>query len=76
VKVSVTDNGHGIPADRLEKIFDPYFSTKDTVTQKGMGLGLTICYSILKKHNGHIYIESQEGKGARVELYIPAYELT
>ncbi len=73
VKVSITDNGRGVPSDQLEKIFVPYFSTKDTVTQKGMGLGLAICYSIIKKHNGHIAATSEVGKGTTVELYLPAY---
>ncbi|MGE5340521.1 MAG: ATP-binding protein [Candidatus Omnitrophota bacterium] len=71
IKISITDNGKGIPPDRLEKIFEPYFTTKSTFNQKGMGLGLAICYSILKKHNGHITISSQPGKGATVEMYLP-----
>jgi signal transduction histidine kinase/Tfp pilus assembly protein PilF len=73
VKVSITDNGRGVPSDQLGKIFVPYFSTKDTVTQKGMGLGLAICYSIINKHNGHITVTSQVGKGTTVEIYLPAY---
>jgi signal transduction histidine kinase len=74
IKISITDNGRGIPKDQLGKIFDPYFSTKDTVTQKGLGLGLAICYSIVKKHNGHIAVKSEVGKGTTVELYLPAYK--
>ncbi len=73
VKISITDNGRGIPGHQIEKIFDPYFSTKDSVTQKGLGLGLAICYSIIKKHNGHIAVKSEIGKGTTVELYLPAY---
>ncbi|MGD2086978.1 MAG: ATP-binding protein [Candidatus Aminicenantes bacterium] len=73
VKISITDNGPGIPREQLGKIFDPYFSTKNTVTQKGLGLGLAICYSIIKKHNGHIAIKSEIGKGTTVELHLPAY---
>jgi PAS domain S-box-containing protein len=73
VKISIRDNGKGIPQDQLGKIFDPYFSTKHTVSQKGMGLGLAICYSIVQKHNGHIMVESQLGKGTTVTLYMPAY---
>ncbi|MCP5105070.1 MAG: hypothetical protein GY950_16905, partial [bacterium] len=72
VKVVISDNGRGIPPDHIDKIFDPYFSTKNTVTQKGMGLGLAICYSIIKKHNGHIAVTSEVGKGTTVDLYFPA----
>jgi len=74
IKISVMDTGKGIPPDQVEKIFDPYFSTKNTVTQKGMGMGLAICYSILKKHNGHISIFSQVGKGTTVDIYIPSFQ--
>lgn len=73
VKISVIDNGKGIPPELLEKIFDPYFSTKETVTQKGLGMGLAICYSIIKKHEGHIAVTSQEKKGTTVDVYLPAY---
>jgi signal transduction histidine kinase len=76
VKISVIDNGRGIPADKLEKVFDPYFTTKDTVTRKGLGLGLAICYSIIRKHNGHIAFKSKVGKGTTVELYLPTYSET
>ncbi|UCH92302.1 MAG: PAS domain S-box protein, partial [Candidatus Aminicenantes bacterium] len=74
VKVSVIDHGRGIPPELLEKIFDPYFSTKNTVSQKGLGLGLAICYSIVKKHGGHITIASEVKKGTTVDLYLPVYK--
>lgn len=74
VKISVIDRGKGIRPELVEKIFDPYFSTKDTVTQKGLGMGLAICYSIIKKHEGHIAISSQVEKGTIVEIYLPVYE--
>jgi len=73
VQILVSDKGKGIPPEQLEKVFDPYFSTKDTYHQKGMGLGLAICYSIVKKHNGYIYIKSQENVGTTVELLLPAF---
>jgi PAS domain S-box-containing protein len=72
VEVSISDNGKGIPPDHLEKVFDPYFSTKDTAYQKGMGLGLAICYSIVKKHKGSINISSDTAKGTTITLYLPA----
>lgn len=74
VKISVMDNGKGIPPELLEKIFDPYFSTKEAVTQKGLGMGLAICYSIIKKHEGHIVITSQVEKGTTVDVYLPVYQ--
>jgi PAS domain S-box-containing protein len=73
VHISVIDNGRGIPPELLEKIFDPYFSTKDTVSQKGLGMGLAICYSIAKKHDGHIAITSEVEKGTTVDLYLPVF---
>jgi signal transduction histidine kinase len=72
VKILIKDNGIGIPRRNIEKIFDPYFSTKKKVNQEGMGLGLTLCYSIIKKHDGHITVESKKGKGTTVTLYLPA----
>ncbi len=68
VRVSVADQGIGIPQDHLSKIFDPYFTTK----QKGSGLGLATTYSIIKRHEGHISVSSALGKGACFTLYLPA----
>lgn len=65
------DTGIGIPAENLPKIFDPYFSTKEMGCQKGMGLGLAICYSIIKHHHGHILAESKPGEGTRIHIYLP-----
>ena len=73
VHVSVSDNGKGIPTELREKIFDPYFSTKNTVSQKGLGLGLALCYSIVTKHDGHIAITSEVQKGTTVAVYLPVY---
>jgi signal transduction histidine kinase len=72
VKISVRDQGKGIPAENLKKLFIPYFSTKDEFTRKGLGLGLTLCYSIIKRHEGHIEIKSEEGKGTEVNVFLPA----
>ena len=68
VRVTVTDQGIGIPQDHLSKIFDPYFTTK----QKGSGLGLATTYSIIKRHEGHISVSSALGQGACFTLYLPA----
>ena len=73
VKILIQDNGIGIPRKNIRKIFDPYFSTKDKMNQEGMGLGLTICYSIIKKHEGHITVESEKGKGTTAILYLPVF---
>ena len=72
VKITITDTGCGIPEKHIDKIFDPYFSTKERATKKGMGLGLTIAYSIIKSHGGKIFVNSEEGKGTEVEIYLPA----
>jgi len=67
VVLTISDEGDGIPSQDLPKIFDPYFSTKE----HGSGLGLTICYSIVKNHGGHISVQSVEGKGASFTIYLP-----
>jgi two-component system cell cycle sensor histidine kinase/response regulator CckA len=68
IKLSIQDQGVGIPEKYLQKVFDPYFSTKST----GSGLGLAITYSIVKKHEGHITVESQAGIGTTFHIYLPA----
>ena len=67
IAVTITDEGIGIPKKQLAKIFDPYFTTKE----QGNGLGLTISYSIVKKHGGHISVESEEEKGTIFTVYLP-----
>lgn len=67
VVLTITDEGDGISSQNLPKIFDPYFSTKE----QGSGLGLTICYSIVKNHGGHISVQSVEGKGTSFTIYLP-----
>ncbi|MEW5818518.1 MAG: ATP-binding protein, partial [Spirochaetota bacterium] len=70
IKVSVKDYGIGIREEDLHKIFDPYFTTK----QKGSGLGLAIAYSVIKKHGGHISVESWPGVGTTFHIYLPAID--
>jgi signal transduction histidine kinase len=69
VGVSITDDGVGIPADRLPHIFDPGFTTKGVGI--GTGLGLSICFKIAEDHGGRIEVESQEGKGSTFTLWLP-----
>jgi two-component system cell cycle sensor histidine kinase/response regulator CckA len=68
VDISIKDTGIGIPGKYLQKIFEPYFTTKD----KGSGLGLATSYSIIKNHNGEIKVESEPGKGTTFRIYLPA----
>ncbi len=68
VKIAVTDQGTGIPAEIMPMVFDPFFTTKAT----GNGLGLAICHSIASRHNGFLGVESIEGRGTSFTLYIPA----
>ncbi len=69
VKLSIRDQGIGIPKEYLQKIFDPYFTTK----QKGSGLGLATSYSIISNHGGYIMAESQVGIGTTFYIYLPAF---
>nr|HID57889.1 PAS domain S-box protein [Desulfobacterales bacterium] len=70
VKISIEDQGVGIPKEHLSRVFDPYFTTK----QKGSGLGLTTAYSIIKEHDGYIGVESKLGEGTCFNIYLPASE--
>jgi signal transduction histidine kinase/ActR/RegA family two-component response regulator len=70
IGISITDQGIGIAEEYLSKIFDPYFTTK----QKGSGLGLATSYSIIKRHYGHITVESRLGVGTTFHIYLPASE--
>ncbi|MEJ2167114.1 MAG: PAS domain S-box protein, partial [Desulfobacterales bacterium] len=70
VEITVQDDGNGIAPEHLPKIFDPYFSTKS----EGSGLGLTMSYTIIKRHDGHIAVESEAGKGTVFRIYLPATE--
>ncbi len=67
-RVSITDEGPGIPENLLRRIFDPFFSTKE----QGKGLGLATSYSIIRSHGGYIHAESPRGQGATFSIYLPA----
>jgi PAS domain S-box-containing protein len=68
IKVSVRDSGIGIAPKHIEHVFDPYFTTK----KRGSGLGLAVSYSIIRKHHGHITLESELNKGTSFHVYLPA----
>ncbi len=72
IRVDIEDTGEGIHPDNLPKIFDPYFSTRRRVAQKGLGFGLSIVYSILRRHKGHIEVTSEAGVGTTATFYLPA----
>lgn len=76
IQVTIQDCGKGIPKEILASIFDPYFSTKSRGAQKGMGLGLTMAYSIVTRHEGQIIVESEVGVGSKFNLFLPAVEKT
>jgi CheY-like chemotaxis protein len=68
LRITMADEGAGIAPEHLDRIFEPYFTTK----QSGSGLGLATTYSIIDKHNGHISVISRPGKGTTFTLYLPA----
>ena len=72
VRIVVADDGLGIPDELVSKIFDPFFTTKEV--GEGTGLGLSVCYGIVKEHGGELHVESEEGKSTTftVELPLPS----
>ena len=71
IEISVSDTGCGIPAAHLERLFEPFFSTKG---RKGTGLGLAVAWGIVEQHNGRIEVESEVGKGATFRVLLPIGE--
>jgi signal transduction histidine kinase len=71
--ITLSDTGSGISRENLLKIFDPYFSTKQRCSQKGMGLSLALCHTIIVKHGGIITVESAIGSGTTFHVWLPIH---
>jgi signal transduction histidine kinase len=71
VRISVIDSGVGIAPEALSRLFEPFYTTKP----KGTGLGLATCYTIVKRHNGHLKVESTPGRGTTFHVLLPASDL-
>jgi two-component system cell cycle sensor histidine kinase/response regulator CckA len=72
VLIEIEDEGHGIPADVLDKIFEPFFTTKEV--GKGTGLGLSMVYGIVKQTGGFIFVDSAVGEGTTFRIFLPRHE--
>jgi signal transduction histidine kinase len=70
ILIRVKDNGNGIPQKVLDKIFQPFFTTKPT--GQGTGLGLSLSYDIVKAHGGNIQVETKEGEGSEFMIQLPS----
>jgi signal transduction histidine kinase len=69
VRVDVADTGDGIAPENLDKLFDPFFTTKEV--GEGTGLGLSVCYGIIERHQGRIAVDSEPGEGTTVSVFLP-----
>jgi signal transduction histidine kinase len=69
VTIAVTDDGKGIARSELDRIFEPFYTTK--APGEGTGLGLSICYAIVQEHGGRIEVESVEGRGTIFRVILP-----
>ena len=72
VGISVVDNGPGIPPEKLERVFEPFFTTKT----QGLGLGLSVCRTIISAHGGRLWASNNDARGARFQFTIPAISKT
>jgi two-component system NtrC family sensor kinase len=71
IRVTISDNGAGIPPENVKRIFDPFFTTKGA--GRGTGLGLSICHRIIKQHGGHIQVDSIKDQGTTFAIILPIY---
>ncbi len=71
VQVEIADSGHGLPIEDVEKIFAPFYTTK----QEGMGIGLAICRSIIEFHQGHLWVEARHEGGTAFRFTVPIEEI-
>lgn len=69
IRITIADNGPGIPHENIGRVFDPFFTTKEV--GQGTGLGLSVCHGIIAAHNGNISVESSKGKGAKFIIELP-----
>ncbi len=74
IAITVEDNGKGMDEETKEKIFEPFFTNKGLGKIRGTGLGMTIVYGIVESHDGYIEIDSEEGKGTKITIYLPTIE--
>ena len=74
IVIQISDTGIGIQEKNLEKIFDTFFTTKDSI--KGVGLGLSVCYGFIKDHGGDIEVKSKPGSGTTFTVILPKYKQT
>lgn len=70
IKISITDQGNGIPKDKLKKLGEPFYTTKE----RGTGLGLMVSYKIIEEHKGTVEVESEVGKGTTFSIFLPSYK--
>jgi len=71
VEISINDNGPGIPENLIDRVFDPFFSTKEWSNSKGTGIGLSIVYTVIHNYEGTVLIDSKEGQGTTFRIFLP-----
>jgi len=76
VHITFSDTGSGIPPENLSKIFDPYFTTKKMGVNKGQGLGLSVCHSVIRKHGGLVSANNSSDAGATFDIWLPVADET
>ena len=72
ILIAITDNGPGMSEDVMERVFDPFYTTRD----KGTGLGLAVVQAVARAHHGTVWVESEEGAGSTFTIYMPIEQQT